>query len=124
MLEVIRDFLQSVHILVVDNDLFCSRIITKPCQDTLAIGEVDRHFDGTALSQTAPHSQIVDGVRQHHQNRLLVFNAERCRTLRKLIRTHMHITVTNTVSRSRLNEILVGEPICLPGQNLSDRTLF
>ena len=36
----------------------------------------------------------------------------------------MHVAVTDTVSRSRLNEILVGEPICLPGQNLSDRTLF
>ena len=124
VLKIIRNVLQPLHILVVDNNLFCSRIITNSCQDTLAIGEVDRHFDGTALSQAAPQGHIVDGVRQHHQNRLLVFNAERCRTPCELIRTQVHVAVTDTVSRRRLNEILVGEPICLPGQDLSDRTLF
>ena len=36
----------------------------------------------------------------------------------------MHVAVTDAVSRSRLNKILVCQPLCLPGQNLSDRTLF
>ena len=109
--ELVRDLVEKGQVVAVDDDRAGGGIVADAPQDALAVGEVHRHLHRAALAESAPDGEVVDDVRQHHQNRLLVRDPECSGAVRETVGEAVHLAVAHLLSGHRLHEGLVPEAL-------------
>ena len=86
MFQIVSDRFEGLQMTTVDDHRAGGRVVADARKHAPAVGEIYRHLDGAALGEPTPGNEKVDGVRQHHQHRLLRGNLQGRNAVRQPVR--------------------------------------